>query len=109
MKKIILGLAALAFAAPAFAQGATTLQEVTTKGITLSAGGMELNVDYKPDGTFTAMDGQVTGKWRIDGEKLCTTSNYTPAEECTAYPTGKKSGDSFEVTGGQGTATITIR
>jgi hypothetical protein len=109
MKKIILGLAALAFAAPAFAQGTTTLQEVTTKGITLSAGGMELNVDYKPDGTFTAMDGQVTGKWRIDGEKLCTTSNYTPAEECTAYPTGKKSGDSFEVTGGQGTATITIR
>ena len=109
MKKIILTLAALAFAAPAFAQGSTTLQEVTTKGITLSAGGMELNVDYKPDGSFTAMDGQVTGKWRIDGEKLCTSSNFDPKEECVAYPTGKKSGDSFDVTGGQGTATITIK
>lgn len=109
MKKIILGIAALAFVAPAFAQTPNTLQEVTTKGITLSAGGMELNVDYKPDGSFTAMDGQVTGKWRIDGEKLCTTSNYNPAEECTAYPTGKKSGDSFEVTSAQGTATIRIK
>ena len=46
---------------------------------------------------------------RIDGEKLCTTSNFNPAEECTVYPAGKKSGDSFEMTGAQGTATITIK
>ena len=109
MKKIILTLAALAFAAPAFAQTPNTLQEVTTKGIKLSAGGFELEVDYKPDGTFTAMDGQVTGKWRIDGEKLCTNSNFDPAEECTVYPAGKKSGDSFDLTGAMGTAKITIK
>ena len=82
---------------------------MTTKGIKLAAGGFELEVDYKPDGTFSAMDGQVTGKWRIDGEKLCTSSNFNPTEECATYPTGKKSGDSFEVTGSQGTAMITIR
>ena len=70
---------------------------------------MDIDVTYKPDGTFTALDGQVTGKWRIDGEKLCTTSNMSPAEECTAYPAGKKSGDSFDVTGSQGTATIKIK
>jgi hypothetical protein len=109
MKAIVICIAALSFTAPAFAQGTTTLQEVTTKGITLSAGGFELDVAYKPDGTFTAMDGQVTGKWRIDGEKLCTSSNFEPAEECTLYPTGKKSGDSFDVTGKGGTATITIK
>lgn len=110
MKKIIVGFAALAFAAPAFAQSATTLEAVTTKGITLNAGGFELDVDYKADKTFTAMDGQVNGKWRIDGEKLCTSSNFEPEETCVAYPAGKKSGDSFPLTNAKGeTATITIK
>ena len=109
MRLVTAATLAVALAGPAFAQGTTTLQEVTTKGIKLSAGGFELDVDYKSDGTFIAMDGQVTGKWRIDGEKLCTSSNFNPTEECTAYPTGKKSGDSFDVTGSQGTATITIK
>lgn len=105
---ITLAAVALALAAPAFAQQSTTLQELTTKGMVMTAGGMDIPVTYKPDGTFTAMDGQVTGKWRIDGEKLCTSSNFSPEEECVAYPTGKKSGDSFEVTGAAGTATIKI-
>ena len=110
MKILALALAAVAVAltAPALAQ-TTTLSEVTTKGIKLSAGGFDLDVIYKPDNTFTAMDGQVTGKWRIDGEKLCTTSNFKPEEECTVYPAGKKSGDSFDLTSDQGTATITIK
>jgi len=109
MKSLMLAAAAMAVSAPAFAQDMTTLQEVTARGIVLSAGGMEIDVSYKPDGTFTAMDDQVTGKWRIDGEKLCTTSNFAPVEECVAYPAGKKSGDSFEVAGGQGPATIKIK
>ncbi len=108
MKRIIACLAVAAFAAPAFAQTPTTLQELTTKGMVMTAGGMDIPVTYKPDGTFTAMDGQVTGKWRIDGEKLCTSSNFSPEEECVVYPAGKKSGDSFEVTGAAGTATIKI-
>jgi hypothetical protein len=109
MKRIIAaGLVAL-IATPAFAQTTTTLQEVTTKGIVMEAQGMQIDVAYKPDGTFTAMDGAVTGKWRIDGDKLCTTSNFNPSEECTAYPEGKKSGDSFDMTGAMGTAKITIK
>lgn len=108
MKRIIACLAVAAIAAPALAQTSTTLQELTTKGMVMTAGGMDIPVTYKPDGTFTAMDGQVTGKWRIDGEKLCTSSNFSPAEECVVYPSGKKSGDSFEVTGAAGTATIKI-
>lgn len=109
MKTFAVAAMAMSLAAPAFAQGANTLQEVTTKGIVLSAGGMDIDVTYKPDGSFTAMEGAVTGKWRIDGEKLCTSSNFEPTESCVAYPTGKKSGDSFDVTGPAGTATIKIK
>jgi hypothetical protein len=111
MKRIIC-IAIAALAVPAFAQqGAPpsdTLKEVTTKGVVLIIAGMEIPVTYTPDGKFTAMDGQVTGDWRIDGEKLCSTSNFSPDEECVAYPLGKKSGDSFEVVGTQGPATVKI-
>lgn len=109
MKRIFACFAVVALATPALAQTQSTLQALTTKGMVMEAGGMEIEVTYKPDGTFTAMDDQVTGKWRIDGDKLCTSSNFSPAEECVAYPTGKKSGDSFEVTSAQGTATIRIK
>lgn len=109
MKKIIAIAAFAALAAPAFAQTSSTLQEVTTKGIVIDIQGMLIDVTYKPDGTFTAMDDQVTGKWRIDGDKLCTSSNMNPAEECVAYPVGKKSGDSFDLTSPQGTATVKIK
>jgi len=109
MRPFVLAVAAIALATPAYAQDKTTLEHVTTRGIVLSAGGFEVDVAYKPDGTFTAMDGEVTGKWRVDGGKLCTSSNFAPAEECVGYPAGKKSGDSFEVQGGQGPATIRIK
>ena len=106
MRTLLAAAVVLAFATPA---AADTLQEVTTKGIVLSVQGMDIDVTYKPDGTFTAMDDAVTGKWRIDGDKLCTSSNFEPTESCVAYPEGKKSGDSFEVTGPQGAATIKIK
>jgi hypothetical protein len=96
----------LAFATPT---AADTLQEVTTKGIILTIQGMDIDVKYTPDGKFTAMDGQVTGEWRIDGDKLCTTPNFDPAEQCVEYPKDKKSGDTFDLTGPQGAATIKIK
>lgn len=107
MRKVLaLAAAATLFAAPALAD---TLQEITTKGMILTAQGMDIDVTYTPDGKFTALDGQVTGTWRIDGDKLCTTSNFQPEETCTVYPKGKKSGDSFEITSPQGTATVKIK
>ena len=108
MRKLfaILAGAALAAAAPA---AADTLKEVTTHGIILIIGDMQIPVDYTPDGKFTAMDGQVTGAWRIDGDKLCTSSNFDPNETCVAYPKDKKSGDKFELEGPQGAAQIKIR
>lgn len=104
--RLLIAAAVLALAAPA---AAGTLQEVTTKGIVLSVQGMDIDVTYTPDGKFTAMDGQVTGEWRIDGDKLCTKSNFDPNEQCIEYPKDKKSGDSFDLTGPQGTATIKIK
>ena len=55
MKKIIVLAAFAALGAPAFAQ-TTTLQEVTTKGIVLQVAGMDIDVTYKPDGTFTVQN-----------------------------------------------------
>jgi hypothetical protein len=103
---LIASAAALAISTPVLAG---TLEEVTTKGIVLSVQGLDIDVKYTPDGKFTAMDGQVTGTWKIDGDKLCTTSSADPTESCVAYPKGKKSGDSFEVTGPGGTASIKIK
>lgn len=105
-------LAFTAFAAAALITvpaHADTLQEVTTKGIILSVQGTDIEVTYTPDGKFTAMDGQITGAWRIDGEKLCTSSNFDPNETCMVYPKDKTSGDSFDLTSPQGTATIKIK
>jgi hypothetical protein len=106
MRKLLICTAVMALAAPAFAD---TLKEMTTKGAVYSIQGMEIDVTFKPDGTFTGMDGQLNGKWRIDGEKLCTSSNFAETEECLVFPKDKKSGDSFEITGALGPATVKIK
>jgi len=87
---------------------ATTLEEVVKHGITMTIADMDIVVTYTPDGKFTAFDGQITGTWKIDGEKLCTTSNIDPSETCAVYPKDKKPGDSFEMSCPGGTAKITI-
>ena len=107
MRKLLIAAAVLAMAAGPAA--ADTLTEVTTHGIILTVQGMDIDVTYTPDGKFTAMDGQVTGTWRIDGAKLCTTSNFDTNETCVEYPKDKKSGDTFDLTGPAGTATIKIK
>jgi hypothetical protein len=102
-------LAAAAFAALATPAFADTIDEVVKHGIVLTIQGMDIDVAYTPDGKFTALDGQVTGTWKRDGDKMCTTSNVQPEESCVAYPADKKSGDSFELTSPEGSATIKIK
>jgi hypothetical protein len=110
----ITGAAIALLAAPAFAD---TLTEVTTKGMVLTVMGMDIDVTYTPDGKWaaknddlTAMLGaELTGAWRIDGDKLCTTSTVVPDEDCAVYPAGKTSGDSFEVSGANGPAMVKIK
>jgi hypothetical protein len=103
-RTLIIAGAVLALAAPAVAQQMSTLQYVTTKGTVIKADmqgtALELPMTYKADGTYTtnAMGQTIAGKWRIDGEKLCTVSDMNPTESCVAYPAGKKPGDEFKVT-----------
>jgi hypothetical protein len=105
MRSLLLAAGLLALATPAFAD---TLQEVTAHGMVVRVGDRQFEVDYTPDGKFTVNGGQATGTWHIDGDRLCTTTNANP-ENCVVYPKGKKSGDSFEVTGPQGSATVKIK
>ena len=111
MRTAIMVLAALALSSTALATpaAADTLQEVTTHGIVLTVGDQDIPVAYTPDGKLSAMDGQVTGTWRIDGDKLCTSSNVDPNETCVAYPKDKKSGDSFVIESPNGSVQIKIR
>jgi hypothetical protein len=114
MHKLIIAAAgaaafALAAAGAATPASAETLKEVTTHGIILILGDMEIPVTYTPDGKLSAMDGAVTGTWRIDGEKLCTSSTADPNETCVAYPKDKKSGDTFTLDSPNGPVQIKIR
>jgi hypothetical protein len=107
MKKLVILAAALStLAAPALAG---TLDEVVKHGIVIDVQGTQVDVKYTPDGKFTAMDGQITGAWKIDGDKLCTSSNFDPNTTCIAYPKDKKPGDTFDVSSDQGTASVTIK
>jgi hypothetical protein len=66
---------------------------------------------YKADGTYStnAMGQAINGKWRIDGDKLCTLNDMNPTETCVAYPAGKKPGDEFKVSNPMlGEVSITI-
>lgn len=102
---LALSLSMMAAALPA---AADTLQEVTTHGIVIQLGDRQIDVVYTPDGKFTVNGGMASGTWRIDGDRLCAITNGNP-EACVAYPKGKKSGDSFEVTGPEGSATVKIK
>jgi len=119
MRNLIIGAALLALAAPAFAQAVPdTIKEVTTKGIIMTVDQIgAIDITYKPDGTWVGKNeqleqlvgGPLTGKWKIEGEKLCTEADIMPGMTCSEYPKGKKSGDEFDVTGDQGTAKIKIK
>jgi hypothetical protein len=118
MRLTVLALTAALIAAPAFAQEAAapaaappsdTIQAVTEKGVLFDVMGMEIDMDFKADGTFTGMQGAFAGTWKADGKKLCLTIPGMVENQCTEYPDGKKSGDSFEVASDQGSMMVKIR
>jgi hypothetical protein len=100
MKKLLLCAAIAAFGAPAFAN---TLEHVVAKGIILEVQGMQIPITYAADGTLTGdvMGTTFGGKWRVDGTKFCTQTDFTP-ETCDEYPADKAPGDTFEITGADG-------
>jgi hypothetical protein len=113
MRLLALALAAGLLAAPVLAQTAApasdTIKAVTAKGVTMSVQGMDFDIDFTPDGNFTGAGGQFAGTWKADGKKLCLTIPGMIDNQCTEYPDGKKSGDSFDITNDQGSITVKIR
>lgn len=115
---LIVGLLST-IAAPSFAQDVPTLQVILAKGVVIhdNIGGtpVDMHVTYKPDGTsimnIVGPGGKGTelpGKWRADGDKVCTSNAMNPVENCFDLPPGKKPGDSFKVMTARGEATLTI-
>ena len=107
-------VAATALAAPLAlvalsAARADTVDEIVKYGMIVTIGDMPIDLTFTPDGKFTGFDGQLTGTWKIDGDKLCTTSNLDPNETCVAYPKGHKSGDSFQLDTPQGSVPVKIK
>ena len=107
MRILLAALASVvAIAAPALAD---TNSEIVAHGMIVTIAGNDIDLSFTPDGKFSGLEGQLIGTWKIDGEKLCTTSNLAPEENCSVFPADKKSGDSFEITNEQGTATVRIK
>ena len=101
--------ACLAIAALAPPAQAGTYEEIIAHGMVVTIADMDIDLSFTPDGKWTGMAGQLAGTWRIDGEKLCTTSNLAPEESCAVYPKDKKSGDVFEVSNELGSAKVRIK
>jgi hypothetical protein len=118
-RMIVAGLLLLS-ATPSVAQETTSLQYVLSKGVVIHGGlygrPVEMRVTYKGDGTsITNVMGQegkgadLAGKWRIDGDKLCTANSMNPVETCFVVPPEKGPGDEFKLTTpGMGEVSITI-
>lgn len=99
-------LALLAVSAPARAE---TVDEIAAHGMIITIADMAIDLSFTPDGKFTGFDGQITGTWKIDGDKMCTSSNLDPNVTCVAYPKGYKSGDTFQLDTPQGSVPVKIK
>lgn len=62
---------------------------------------LEFSTTYTADGAYTTtlapIDRVMSGKWRIDGDRLCTQGDGGGPEDCASYPAGKRPGDTFEI------------
>jgi len=114
MKHLMIALAAGLVALPALAQtpaakpASDTIKAMIEKGVTMSVMGFEGEIKYTADGNWSGFDGQASGTYTVDGDKMCTKSDM--GEGCATYPAGKKSGDKFSVEfEGLGAVDITIK
>lgn len=76
---------------------ADTYAAILQHGVVIVTPDFEIDVQFKPDGTFTALGGASKGVWKIVGDKMCSTPDETLIESCAVYPAGKTSGDTFEL------------
>lgn len=112
MRILTAALVATLLAVPAFAQtpkpANDTIKAMIEKGVIMSVMGFEGAITYTADGKWDGFDGQASGTYTVDGDKMCTISDM--GEGCATYPAGKKSGDKFTVQfEGLGDVEITIK
>jgi hypothetical protein len=105
MKRILAGIALATFSASlAFAADDPMASRYDNTVVLKMADGKETKLHYNKDGTLgvTQPDGtKGTGKWKLNGDKLCVTPDAGPTagkEQCSAFTAGKKVGDSWEQT-----------
>lgn len=110
MRKLAL-IAAVSFltasAAFAAAPANSTLALIISKGMIMSAQGMDFEVNFKEDGTYDA--GLFAGTYTVDGGKLCMEIPDAGITFCSDYPDGKMSGDMFQVETDNGPVDITVK
>ena len=106
MNKLILSVVAVAFSAgAAFAADPMSSLYGNTLVVTM-ADGMATKLMYKPDHTFTGVDGKgqkISGTWAVDGDKVCATQVQPPPaagaeKHCGPVMSDKKAGDKWEGT-----------
>ena len=108
-------LAAVLLAAPALAQDAAPPirhgeSRRRKRRHAWTSGGRSATSTIKPDGTFSGFDGMFAGTYKTNGNKLCiTVEAFGMVDQCTEYPDGKKSGDTFEIPSDMGPMKVTIR
>ncbi|MEM9169372.1 MAG: hypothetical protein AAGC56_06925 [Pseudomonadota bacterium] len=107
MRGYLIGAAALAASLGA-AQANDTMDAMTGASVTYTyADGTEIVATYSDDGTYTT-DSAGGGKWTIDGDELCITTEAGQSG-CTMLDGGMGAGDSWEAVDAFGNpVTITI-
>lgn len=109
MRKTFVTVAAMFVAGAAFAQASdTTLANVVAKGAIFNVQGMEIEMTFKPDGSFDG-GGLFAGKYKVDGKKLCLEIPDFGVTTCSEYPDGKKSGDAFQIQTDMGPLDVKIK
>lgn len=111
MRNFVIAAAALMCAGAAFAQApaaGTTLATVIAKGAVFSIQGMDIEMTFKPDGSFDG-GGLFGGKYKVDGKKLCLEITDFGMTTCSEYPDGKKSGDAFQIQTDMGPLDVRIK
>jgi YD repeat-containing protein len=109
MKRILAGVAvAVLSSSLAFAAEDPLANRYGNTTTVTNAKGEVTKLTYKKDGTMTVVqpDGtKVPAKWAVKDGKLCITPDVGPTagkEQCNPFDPSKKAGDSWEVTGADG-------
>ena len=110
MKRILAGIAVAVFSTSlAFAAAEDPMASRYENTVTITNAKNEVTkLHYNSDCTVavTNPDGtKGTGKWAMKADKLCVTPDAGPMagkEQCSPFAAGKKPGDSWEITGADG-------